>query len=457
MVSYTIFFIMLTFTSSSLLLVQCGAHAVSKQLHATPHYIINSSSSTCHDGYMSVFISKKQFADLPFTIYVQDEHGGYYQALAVAKQCLYVLGETETFIILTAASHGCFVKRQNDFTKLTVVIMAYKGRLEIAKTIPVICERKIKGEMNKHEYPLVSRNVFCNKDGFEVKIPRNATVPPLDLDTVWIPSSQSANCKPHKRSKEAVTFRFPFTDCGAQSMTGAGVITYSVNMEVKQQWKKGSIFHNSPFNLTVHCSFMLSQTAQLDFNVQGETSKDLSTLKSEGTLRAEMRFAKDSNYRSFYSSRHPPVTKLGFPVYVEVFVLKHEDKDLVLVLKDCWATPTENPLDTQRWNLLVKGCPFSGDSHKTVVLPVVSSKERKYASLHQWFVVKMFSFVKPLTFKSLDVPVQVYFHCDIEICKGPGCSQSCSSGRRKSRWITPSSGQRILYSVVSGGPLLYLL
>ncbi|KAM6987452.1 zona pellucida sperm-binding protein 4-like [Tautogolabrus adspersus] len=404
---------------------------------------------------MSVYISKKQFADLPFTIYVQDEHSGYYQALAVAEQCHYILGETETFIILTAASHGCFVKRQKYITKLTVVIMAYKGRLEIVKTIPVICERKIKGKINKNDYPLVSRNVFCNKDGFEVTIPKNATVPPLDLDTVWIPFSQSAKCKPHKRSNEAVTFSFPFTDCGTQSMTGAGVITYWVNIEVKQQWKKGSIFRSTPFNLTVHCSFMLSQTAQLGYNVQGEKSRDLSTLKSEGTLRTEMRFAKDSNYRSFYPSRDPPVTELGLPVYVEVFVLKHEDEDLVLVLKDCWATQTKNPLDPQRWNLLVKGCPFSGDSHKTVVLPVVSSKERKYASPHKWFVVKMFSFVKPQTFKSLDVPLVVYFHCDIEICKGPDCSQTCSSERRKSRWITPWSGQRILYSVVSGGPLLY--
>lgn len=49
------------------------------------------------------------------------------------------------------------------------------------------------------------------------------------------------------------------------------------------------------------------------------------------------------------------MTELGKPVYVDVFVLKHEDKDLVLLLEDCWATPTKNPYDPQRWNLLVKG------------------------------------------------------------------------------------------------------
>lgn len=63
----------------------------------------------------------------------------------------------------------------------------------------------------------------------------------------------------------------------------------------------------------------------------------------------------DSSYRSFYSSGDPPtVAELGQLVFVEVF-LKHQDEDLVLLLDDCWATPTEDPHDPYRWNLLVKG------------------------------------------------------------------------------------------------------
>ncbi|XP_044057187.1 zona pellucida sperm-binding protein 4-like isoform X2 [Siniperca chuatsi] len=414
-------FILVTFLSLSLLFLRCEAHAASKQFQATVYNTMNNNTSICHDGFMSVYISKVQFADLPFTIYVQDEHSGYYQAIAVAKQCHYFLGETETFVILTVGSHGCFVRRQTgeELKLSSQYLSSVKGKLKL--------------------------------DGFNITIPQNATVPPLNLDAVWIPSSQSHTCQPKKRSKDAVTVSFPFTDCGTQSMIADGIITYWVNIEVKQHLQKGSIFHDTPFHLTVRCSFALAQITQLGIKVLGEKSP--STLRSEGILRAEMRFAKDSDYRSFYSSRdRPTVTELGQPVYVEVFVLKHEDKDLVLLLDDCWATPTKNPHDPQRWNLLVKGCPFSGDSHRTVVLPVVSSKELRYPSLHKWFVVKLFSFVKPETFENL-----VYFHCDIEICKGPECLQSCSKGRRKLRRITPGPGQRILYSVVSGGPLLYLL
>ncbi|XP_044210578.1 zona pellucida sperm-binding protein 4-like [Thunnus albacares] len=451
--TYQLIFLV-TFISLSLLLLKCEAHTLLNQFQATVYKIMNDNTLICHDGFMSVYIPKAQFADLPLTIYVQDEHGGFYQAIAVAKQCQYFLGETDTFIILTVASHGCFVRRQKYITSLFVAIMALadRGKVEIVKSIPLICDRKIKEE-SKHDYPPVSRKFFCNKDGFNITIPQNETVPPLNLDTVWIPSGEHHNCKPQKRSTDAVTFSFPFTDCGTQSTVVDGIITYWVNIEVKHHLQKGSIFRDTPFHLTVRCSFTLAQMTQLGIEIQGEKSEQPSTLKSEGVLRAEMRFAKDSTYRSFHSSRDPPtVTELGQSVYVEVFVLKHRDKDLVLLLQDCWATPTKNPHDPQRWNLLVKGCPFTGDSHGTVVLPVLSNKGLKYPSLHKWFVVKLFSFVKPPTTETL-----VYFHCDIEICKGEACSQSCSNGRRKSRRITSRPGRRLYYSVVSGGPLLYLL
>ncbi|XP_034557384.1 zona pellucida sperm-binding protein 4-like isoform X2 [Notolabrus celidotus] len=414
--------ILVTFISVLLLSVKCGGAVVTRHLQSTVHHTNN-------------------------------EHSGYHQAIAVPPQCHYILRETESFINLTVASHGCFVRRQKYHTHLPVVIMGHaeKGRLEIEKRIHVICERKIK-EMKKFEYPLVSGNHFCSKDGFNINISQNATVPHLDLDALWVPSGLSANCKPQKRSKEAVTFNFPFTDCGTQYSAGDGIIKYWVKVEVKQHPQKGSIFRNTPFSLTVHCSFMLAQITQLGLNIEQEKFQDPFTLKSEGILSTGVRFAKDPNYRTFYSSRDPPVVKLGLPVYVDIYVLKHEDRDLVLLLEDCWATPTKNPHDKQRWDLLVKGCPFSGDSHMTVVLPVVSSKEMKYPSLHKWMAFKLFSFVKSQSDENL-----VYLHCDIKFCKGPDCSQSCSNERRKTRWITPQLGQSTLFSVVSGGPLLYLM
>lgn len=90
---------------------------------------------TCHDGFMSIYIAKEQFAPPPSAIYIQgkstassagcwpalqldlllvfntDERGGYHQVVALAEQCGYLLRETETLVILTVTSDGCFVRR----------------------------------------------------------------------------------------------------------------------------------------------------------------------------------------------------------------------------------------------------------------------------------------------------------------------------------------------------------
>lgn len=64
----------------------------------------------------------------------------------------------------------------------------------------------------------------------------------------------------------------------------------------------------------------------------------------------------DSTFRSFHKSReHPVLHIVGEPVFVEIFVLKHEAQDLVLLLDDCWATPSADPQDKHRWNLLHEG------------------------------------------------------------------------------------------------------
>ncbi|XP_029922086.1 zona pellucida sperm-binding protein 4-like isoform X2 [Myripristis murdjan] len=389
----TAHFFMVTFILLSMLFLKYDASAPPAQED------INHTAVICHEGFMSLYMSRMQFADLPFSVYVQD-----------------------------------------------------KGRVEIVQLVPLICRREIK-EVIKNDNPPASRQFPCSKHGFNIIISQNATVPPLNMDTVRIPSGQSQNCKPNMNSTEMVTFSFPFTDCGAQFVIADGIITYSVTVEAKQLFQKGFIVRDAPFQLMVFCSFVLGRISQLVVKTEEVHLVHSSALESEGVLRAEMRFAKDSSYRSFFSSREPPVvTELGQPVYVEVFVLKLQNKGLELLLRDCWATPSKDPHDAQRWTLLLKGCPFSGDSQRAVLSPVISSKELTYPSLHKRFVFKLFSFVKPPAFQSL-----VYFHCDVEICKAPDCLQSCHSRRRRLDGIGPLPRQRNIPSVVSGGPIIHLV
>lgn len=66
--------------------------------------------------------------------------------------------------------------------------------------------------------------------------------------------------------------------------------------------------------------------------------------------------SSDASYKSYYSDGDYPVVKLlREPVHVEVRILQRTDPSLVLVLHDCWATPSTNPLEQLQWPILVDG------------------------------------------------------------------------------------------------------
>lgn len=136
-------FVLVTFIYLLVLLLKCDANVVARQFQAEVYDTMNINASICQDGFMSVYISKMQFADLPFSIYVHgkidtkyfplilmgcevpvlvlllfvshlhtDEHGRYYQAVALAKQCHYFFGGNDSSVIFMVAANGCFVRRQ---------------------------------------------------------------------------------------------------------------------------------------------------------------------------------------------------------------------------------------------------------------------------------------------------------------------------------------------------------
>lgn len=64
----------------------------------------------------------------------------------------------------------------------------------------------------------------------------------------------------------------------------------------------------------------------------------------------------DSSYTSYYSDLQYPIVKiLREPVHVEIRILQRLDPSLVLVLHECWATPSSNPLEQLQWPVLVDG------------------------------------------------------------------------------------------------------
>lgn len=240
------------------------------------------------------------------------------------------------------------------------------------------------------------------------------------------------------------------SSCHVQKTILGGNITFWVNIVVVKfpHSKQGSVFRDTLFKLTVSCTYaLLNTSSSTAVEIRAPILTTASVLKNEGMLRAQMRFATDSSFRNFYKIQAPPVMHgLGEPVFVEVFVLKHEDKDLELVLNDCWATPSPDPHDELRWTLLHRGRPRQDDDYSVEVLEVRPGDGVKYPKLHKWLKITMFSFVE-----SEDIYDSVYLHCDAEVCKGALCPKT-----RKRR---QSGVQRILNRrlVVRGGPLIFAM
>ncbi|XP_067857553.1 zona pellucida sperm-binding protein 4-like [Heptranchias perlo] len=171
-----------------------------------------------------------------------------------------------------------------------------------------------------------------------------------------------------------------------------------------------------------------------------------------GILLLELRIARDGGYRSWYvASDYPILSVLREPVFVEVRVLNRNDPSLVLLLNDCWATPTAELYSGLRWDLLVDRCPFAGDNYKTRLLPVTAASHLLFPTHHNRFVVSTFAFWDRVLGRALTG--EVYFHCSAEVCypsTRENCTAPCSSKRRR------SADNRSGALVTADGPILFL-
>ncbi|XP_034973282.1 zona pellucida sperm-binding protein 4-like [Zootoca vivipara] len=293
----------------------------------------------------------------------------------------------------------------------------------------------------------------CTPDGhFSIVLSRNVTSPPLRLDSVRLASGQGERCAPASRNNGFVFFQFPLSACGTTFKESGSRHVYENELVADRQVlasPSGSITRDSNFRLTVRCSY--SAEDSLPVSIQIATPPAPAGVAEQGPLTLEMRLARDAKYSSYYSGPDYPVVKvLRAPVHVEVRLLARRDPALVLVLHDCWATPSTNPLQKPQWLLLQDGCPYKGDNYRTRVVPIREDSGLPFPTHYQRFVVSTFTFVEGASQQILSG--QVYFHCSVSACapsalescniscntNPPGRSRRASSGEHRSpeKWLT---------------------
>uniref|UniRef100_A0A8C8S251 Zona pellucida sperm-binding protein 4 n=1 Tax=Pelusios castaneus TaxID=367368 RepID=A0A8C8S251_9SAUR len=266
----------------------------------------------------------------------------------------------------------------------------------------------------------------CTPDGqFSIVVSRYVTLPPLILDSVHLASGSSAGCVPVVKNNAFVLFQFPHTACGTTFWMAGDQGVYENELVADQDvrtWSLGSITRDSTFRLHVRCSYSTSGIS-LPVSIQVFTLPPPPAVSQPGPLTLELRIAREQGYGSYYADRDYPVVKvLRDPIYVEVRLLQRTDPNLVLVLHQCWATPSSNPRQQPQWPILVDGCPYTGDNYQTQLVPVGAAVGQQFPSHYQRFIISTFTFMDSASRQPFTGPV--YLHCSASACQ-PSVSTSC--------------------------------
>ncbi|XP_030056066.1 zona pellucida sperm-binding protein 4 [Microcaecilia unicolor] len=294
----------------------------------------------------------------------------------------------------------------------------------------------------------------CTQDGqFSIAISKDLTLPSLNLSSVRLARGQSG-CGPVAQNNDFLLFRFPLSACGTFSHVLGDQAVYENEIMAEKTiktWMGVSITRDSTFRLTVQCIFATSSVHPLKIEVF--TLGPPSPVSNQGPLLLEMRIAEDIQYSTYYKDADYPVTKLlRDPVFVEVRILQREDLNVVLMLHQCWATPTANPLQKMQWPILVNGCPFTGDNYMTQLVPAEQSARLRFPSHYKRFIVRTFAFVDSTSQQAFKG--QIYFHCSASACASStteSCSTICMSRRKRSKSLTLDQSRLSL--VTAEGPV----
>uniref|UniRef100_A0A8B9NVZ9 Zona pellucida glycoprotein 1 n=1 Tax=Apteryx owenii TaxID=8824 RepID=A0A8B9NVZ9_APTOW len=292
--------------------------------------------------------------------------------------------------------------------------------------------------------------VQCLLDGhFIIVVPRGLSTQPYNLDSVRLANAE-AHCDPVKVTEAFVMFRFPVTQCGTTVQVIEDRLIYEnqlISTIDVQSGPQGSITRDSVYILHARCIYNASDL--LPVRVEVAVPPTAAPLVEPGPLRLQLRIATDESYSTYHEdSDYPLVKVLRDPIYVEVRLLQKTDPNLVLVLHQCWASPSTSATAEPQWPILVDGCPFVGDNYRTQLVPMgPASPQLPFPSHYQRFVVSTFTFVESPSMAMLEG--EVYIFCSASVChlaQPEPCRPSCQLG-------VPSRARRSLGDKMTPDPM----
>uniref|UniRef100_A0A8C5MXJ7 ZP domain-containing protein n=1 Tax=Leptobrachium leishanense TaxID=445787 RepID=A0A8C5MXJ7_9ANUR len=186
--------------------------------------------------------------------------------------------------------------------------------------------------------------------------------------------------------------------CGTQLIKNSTHANYKSTLHIELE-PDSIITRLDELNIFMSCVYKLDLIASLNTALRPIIGSVNISLGGTGQFTAYMALYKDSGYTQLYEGSQVDISVKSI-LYIGVFIDDGGPSHYVLVLRNCYATPTENPEHTVKYYIIKDSCANTQDSTITV--------KENGVSMKALFSVQMFKFVGDYD--------RVYLHCQMSLC-----------------------------------------
>ncbi|RDD36756.1 Oncoprotein-induced transcript 3 protein [Trichoplax sp. H2] len=246
--------------------------------------------------------------------------------------------------------------------------------------------------------------VLCKTDRIQIFIKRQFIpneVNPSKLRLI------DPKCQP-RLNRSYIAFSTSLQQCGHKVTESSDKIIYHNTI---QQWndRKGIIARGQGFQIQLQCSY--NKRARLaNIAIEpGLTIKTIQIGQGRGNLTFKMDIFNTTDYQNPINSSAPIVVELQQVLYFEIKIIPPQ-KNLILFVEQCFATPEPTLNQSIRYNIIQNGC----DIDTTIQHYESPSPSTARFSLYPFQFIGNYRFV--------------FFHCQILLCHRFSSQSRCSRG-----------------------------
>ncbi|XP_041431832.1 uromodulin-like isoform X1 [Xenopus laevis] len=182
------------------------------------------------------------------------------------------------------------------------------------------------------------------------------------------------------------------------------------------------VIYREEYRFNVSCTFPLDLLTSLGTVLYPIIVIISIPVDGYGEFQVGMAVYKDASFITPYDS--DVFLSTHAMLYVGVFIYNDYNNEFNLVMKNCYATPTMNPNDLKKYDIIMEGCSNTLDKTIKIVENGESSKGK--------FQVQMFKFIGDHS--------RVYLHCEVYLChKSKSCKPNCF-GRKSNNELPEALG-----------------